>query len=239
MVTVLLDEAQSPAVGALVEVPEDERHHLRVRRTAADGREVRWTNGVGLRGMALLVEQGKRTDLEITLVEPVAQPIPLLLLVAAGDRERWAWMVEKATELGVTDLCPLETERSRHVASRLRETHLTKLQARAREACKQCGNAWAPRVHAIADVETAAAHVPAGASRWLADAEGASAAGLGAVGAVAVAVGPEGGFTHDERLCLEAAGFAPLRLGPHILRFETAAVAAAALLIAHRPESSA
>jgi 16S rRNA (uracil1498-N3)-methyltransferase len=67
-------------------------------------------------------------------------------------------------------------------------------------------------------------------TRWVADAEGGGAPPLGPDEPVTVAVGPEGGFTPSERAVLLAAGFLPVRLGPRVLRFETAAVAAATVV---------
>ena len=67
-----------------------------------------------------------------------------MLGVGAGDRDRFGWLVEKATELGVTEIVPLETERTRGVATGCGPEQLDKLRRRAREALKQCGGAWAP-----------------------------------------------------------------------------------------------
>ena len=70
----------------------------------------------------------------------------LTLAVGAGDRDRFAWLVEKAVELGVTAVVPLETERTAGVATRVATTqHLAKLRRQALEAIKQCGAAWAAR----------------------------------------------------------------------------------------------
>jgi 16S rRNA (uracil1498-N3)-methyltransferase len=157
-----------------------------------------------------------------------------VLAVGAGDRDRFTWLVEKATELGATAILPLDTERTRGVATRLRPGGEVRLARRALEALKQCGGAWAPEVlppmtlGAFLEV-----HGSGHGARWLGDAEGASPVPVaGNVPALAV-VGPEGGLTADERNLLLRAGFAPVRFGPHILRFETAAVAALVLLQAH------
>src|SRR5678809_1184304 len=79
--------------------------------------------------------------------EMAARPAPLRLAVAAGDRDRFAWLVEKATELGVTDMFLITTEHTAAVATRMREGQLARVRRRAIEAVKQCGAAWAPEVH--------------------------------------------------------------------------------------------
>ena len=71
---------------------------------------------------------------------------------------------------------------------------------------------------------------PRPGERWLLDAAGQAPAGLGAATTVTALVGPEGGFTEEEAAQARAAGYRPVRIGPHTLRFETAAVAAAALI---------
>ena len=67
------------------------------------------------------------------------------LAVGAGDRDRFGWLVEKAAELGVTTLVPIETARTTGVATRLRGKHLEKLRRQALEAIKQSGAPWATR----------------------------------------------------------------------------------------------
>ena len=75
-------------------------------------------------------------------------------------------------------------------------------------------------------------------ARWLADVEGRVAPPVPADEPLTVVIGPEGGFTSGERDRVLAAGFEPIRLGAHTLRFETAAIAAAALAAAGRLRGS-
>jgi 16S rRNA (uracil1498-N3)-methyltransferase len=162
------------------------------------------------------------------MVESVAEepePAPLILAVGAGDRERFLLVVEQAAQLGATEIVPLETARAGSVATKLREAHLEKARRRALESIKQCGSAWAPT---IADPATPGEFLQRRHSgrRWLADAAGAVPGALGIAESLIVAVGPEGGFTATERAAFLEADFEPVRLGPHLLRFETAALAA-------------
>jgi RsmE family RNA methyltransferase len=114
--------------------------------------------------------------------------------VAAGDRDRFGWLVEKSAELGVTHLLPLETERTRGVGTRVRPTHIGKLQRRAFEAIKQSGAAWAPTVSEPMELETFINRERDGV-RWLADADGQAPPSVATSEPAWTAVGPEGGFT--------------------------------------------
>lgn len=221
------------APGTLAPVPDEEAHHLRVRR-GADAEPVRLVDGRGTMATGTVCWQGREATVRVERVERLPAPAPLVLGAGAGDKERFLAVVEKAAELGATLLVPLATERSRSVASGVRASHLPRLQRRALEALKQCGAAWAPEVAPPEDLaQFLARDLPA--ARWLADQEGALPA-AGGVGALALAVGPEGGFTDAERAQLRAGGFSPVRLGANILRFETAAIAAltAAWIARHR-----
>jgi 16S rRNA (uracil1498-N3)-methyltransferase len=224
---VLLDPAL-PADGRPVRLLEGEDHHLRVRR-ARDGDRVGLRNGAGLVGSGRLRRDGTGWRVEVEERDVVSQRPGVTLAVGAGDRDRFEWLAEKATELGVAALIPVETELTAAVATRIRPQHVAKLRRRALETLKQCGAAWVPEISPPVPLATLLARPLAG-ERWLADASGASASAVSP--AATVLVGPEGGFTPAERAAALAGGFCPVRLGPYVLRFETAALAAAALAAA-------
>jgi 16S rRNA (uracil1498-N3)-methyltransferase len=159
-------------------------------------------------------------------VRSIPRPAVRGLAVAAGDRERFAWLVEKAAELGVTDIVPLETERTDGVSTRVRGQHVDKLQRRAFEAIKQSGSAWAPVVHLPHTLAELVSRHRDGV-RWLADARGDSPLSVPTDEEAWTAIGPEGGFSETERRMLRDEGWSPVRLGAHTLRFETAALVAA------------
>jgi 16S rRNA (uracil1498-N3)-methyltransferase len=220
-----------PGVGVVLDA--DELHHLRVRRIGA-GETVRVLDGAGARAMGTLEMIGRELVVQVTSVEQVERPAELVLAVGAGDKERFARLAEQCTELGVTHLVPLDTERSRHVESRIRDSHLDKLRRRSREACKQCANPWATIIEPFAPLEIIAQRHPQ--LRWfLADPGGQAMPALGPDERVAWAIGPEGGFTASELALLRGTLHAErVWLGPHILRFESAAVAGAALTLDRR-----
>ena len=157
-------------------------------------------------------------------------PLTLTLGVALPKGERQRWLVEKAVELGVGCLVPLETARG--VAQPV-ENALERLRRAVIEASKQCGR---NRLMEIAE--------PRGWDAFLTDTAGVACRLLahpGPSGAdirprpgepVAIGIGPEGGFTDDEVARATAAGWQPVSLGPRILRVETAAIFLAALVAA-------
>jgi 16S rRNA (uracil1498-N3)-methyltransferase len=215
---------------------EGEAHHIQVRRVEP-GELVELRDGEGLVGQGRLRRSGKSWSVEVTATERVAPPPPLTLCVGAGDRDRFAWVVEKCTELGVTTVVPLECERTAGVATRVRPQHLERLRRQALEAVKQSGAAWATRVEQPAVLATLLEREADG-TRWLADAEGRPAPAAIGDNPLTVVIGPEGGLSTAERDALLAAGYEPVRLAGHTLRFETAAVAAAAIAINARLRGS-
>lgn len=218
------------------ELDESEQHHLRVRRVEA-GEFVEVRDGRGLVGRGKLARSGKAWSVEIEATETMPEPAALVIGVGAGDRDRFGWLVEKAAELGVTRIVPLETERTAGVASKLRDEQRERLQRRAFDAVKQSGAAWAPLIEAAISLEAFAGQ-GAGA-RWLADPNGAVPPVTLDGAPVTIAIGPEGGFSERERELLTTSGFTPVTFGPHILRFETAAVAAAVSVATARQRGSA
>jgi 16S rRNA (uracil1498-N3)-methyltransferase len=174
-----------------------------------------------------LIQTGRQWLVEIRTAQRLARPPETTLAVAAGDRERFTWMVEKSVELGVTGIVPLETARSAGVATRLKEVHLRRLRRSVLEAIKQCGAAWAPSVEEPVSLTEFLRKTGPGA-RWLADQEGAPPPIALDHGPLTAVIGPEGGLIEGEREALLGAGYQPVAFGSHTLRFETAALAAAA-----------
>lgn len=215
----------SAVVGQRASLEEGEAHHLRVRRAREDeGVEV--LDGAGLTGTGRLVRTGAEWLVEIQSAERQPAQAQLILAVAAGDRERFTWMAEKAVELGVTKIVPVDTARSVAVATRLRDTHTAKLRRVVLEATKQCGAAWAPEVQTPIPLAEFIAWPIQGAG-WLADSAGEVPSAQLDETPLTVVVGPEGGFTAEERAAILISGYRPVVLGSNTLRFETAALAAA------------
>ncbi len=165
---------------------------------------------------------------------PQGAPPDLWLLFAPVRKERTAFIVEKAVELGVARLLPVSTRRVN--AERLR---IDREQAHAMEAAEQCEATWVPEVAPLQPLERLLADWPAGRRLYWADEEQAQVrAGTGTASdwpgsagePAAILIGPEGGFAPEERARLIGLPFVtPMALGPRILRAETAALAAITL----------
>ena len=222
----LLAPPGSLTLGASVSLDATEAHHLRVRR-GETGERLRLVDGLGRVGHGAVTLSTHGAHVTLESVEDAPFPPRMVLAVGAGEKERFGWLAEKATELGVTDLVPIESERTVNVASRVRDGSIERIQRRAMEALKQCGGAWAPKVHANTPLERFLEEAPAG-RRWVMDQGGGDLPTQIGEDAVTCLIGPEGGFTEGElRECVNA-GFKAVALGRLVLRFETAALAAAA-----------
>lgn len=160
-------------------------------------------------------------------------PLAITLLQGIGRGPRMDLVLQKATELGVAAIRPVTTLRTvvRLDAERADQRH-QHWQRILVSAAEQCGRATLPRLHAPADLATALAAEAATPWRFVLD-PGASPglpAGLAGARQVAIVVGPEGGLDPRERALVADHGFAGLRLGPRILRTETAPLAALSVL---------
>lgn len=215
----------SLVAGQSVSLDDDESHHLDVRRVTV-GTEARAIDGVGGAARGSLRNITGRWEFESLAVGAMPAPAETILAVAAADRDRFLLVVEKSAELGVSRIIPLETRHTVSVSTRLREAALDKARRRVREACKQSGNAWFPVIDPITRIGALDPSI-----RWfLADPWGERIPSLPDDAPVGWLIGPEAGFAPEERTELvERLGAVPVALGAHVLRFETAAIVAAAL----------
>lgn len=195
-----------------------DRHHLeRVRRVRTGDAVVvsdgagRWREGT-LGGAGAVDVTG-----EVQLDERPAPPITVAFALTKGERPELA--VQKLTELGVDVIAPFTAARSvvRWDAQRA-DGNVERLRRVAREAAMQCRRSWLPEVTQLGTFATVSALPDA----VLADAGGKPPS----LARPTVLVGPEGGWDDEERAC----GLPTVGLGQHVLRAETAAMAAAALL---------
>jgi len=210
-----------------------EAHHLiNVLRLKA-GEQVVLFDGAGTEATAEIVSTSKRS-IELRILEKrfalldAERAIILGTAVPKGDRFRW--LVEKATELGVTKLVPLITERSIVEPG---SGKLEKMKQSVIAACKQCGRNQLMQIDEPTNWNRFLANESQTGSLFIAHPAGESVGTaiqhLKEETPAVLAVGPEGGFTEAEIEAARNAGAKLISLGPNILRIETAAVALSAV----------
>lgn len=224
------------APGAQVDLPEAAAHHaMRVLRLKV-GAPLILFDGCGGEWLAQIVGAGGtvRVALREFADREAESPLAVTLVQALPAGDKMDWVVEKSVELGVAAIQPVAARRCvvKLTAERMarRVAHWNHI---ASAACEQCGRNRVPRVAPVLDLP-----------QYLAEARGQNAlclllapeAGVSLrelarpAGPATVMVGPEGGWEEGEMRAAEAAGFRTLRLGPRVLRTETAGAAVLAAL---------
>jgi 16S rRNA (uracil1498-N3)-methyltransferase len=219
--------------GGEVEISGDAYRHLfRARRLAA-GERLRLADGRGRARWGEIAAVDRRLA-RVVLGEaaPANEPRRQVeLLVAALRSERASWLVEKATEIGVTAVRFLA---SRRTPRQYGDGRLERLRRVAAAAVEQCHRARLPEVtgvHPWEDVGTLLAGLDGASFLDFAANPGAADGRFPASDRQGVLIGPEGGWSAEERHFLAAEGVRAVALGERVLRVETAAVAAASLLL--------
>jgi len=189
---------------------------------------------------ATLVDIGKRSArARIHDASPnhAESPLRIVLAQALARGEKMDWVIQKATELGVAAIRPVVTERTEvRLDAERAGRRLAHWQAVATAACEQSGRARVPTIHEPVALAAYAAGVEADAIRFALDPDGVSLTDAMGGNGVLIAthihlvIGPEGGLSERDHAQLRAAGFKGLRLGPRILRTETAGLAALAAM---------
>lgn len=225
--------------------PAETAHAVRVLRLGP-GARVTILNGAGGRFDCEISAVEKRAT-TLRVIDSVVEPAPrprVTLVQAVLKTKPMDWLIQKATELGVTRIVPVLTGRtvpdfSSAESGRKRE----KWEAVAVEALKQCGLAWLPRIE---PPQLLSGFIETGTSfhaSWV-GALNVGAARLGArldevlpvgaeTGELGLWLGPEGDFTASELAAIQAVGAIPVSLGPRVLRSETAALTMLAVLGEH------
>ncbi|HEY1764049.1 MAG TPA: RsmE family RNA methyltransferase [Opitutaceae bacterium] len=227
-----------------IELSPEESHHLVAVNRAGAGATVVAFDGRGSEWICELATADKRAaKLQVRFAQRAkAAPWKITLGQALPLGGAMDAIVRKATEIGVSAIIPLESERTQlRLEGERSDRKVEKWQAAALEAAKQCGNPWLPEIGPV----TAAA-------QFITEAKGfdlkliaslqPGAKGLRAVvnqfreasgrapRSVLWLVGPEGDFTQAEMSLSRSSGFEPITLGPLVLRCETAAVYALSIL---------
>lgn len=216
-------------LGSEVTLGPDAAHHMNVLRLDF-GARIGVVDGAGNAGAGTLVRLGRREAMvAIDQIWTVDRPPAVHMIVPVADRDRMLWMAEKCTELGAASWRPVEWRRSASVVPRgAGQAFRDKVRARMMAALTQSRGAWLPEQFAESSLADALSVAPQGIRIFL-DPAGVpllQALPMPLVAPVTIAVGPEGGVEEPERAALATSGFVRASLGPAILRFETAGVAA-------------
>ena len=216
--------------GQSVPLSRDQAHYLFGVMRLTEGAQLLLFNGRDGEYLVKVAESGKRGGVLTCLdqTRPLQMPPDLWLLFAPIKKARTDFIVEKAVEMGVARIVPVQTEFTN--SERIRQD---RLQAHAREAAEQCGATFVPPVEPLQKLDRLLSDWPndrhllfcdearAGAKNTLATESG---------GAWAILIGPEGGFSESEREQVgKMSRMTQIGLGPRILRADTASVAALAL----------
>jgi 16S rRNA (uracil1498-N3)-methyltransferase len=229
------DWAQSDQVPLICDINTDLAHHLRVRRIN-DSESFAIFDGKGRTAKARLLSLSKQTGkIEITHIKTdlhreSSYRIELIQGLAGGDK--MDWIIEKAVETGVTQIIPVECERSvlrlqsDHKRSEKRLAHWCAI---AEAACEQCDRTIIPQIWGVQDYKNAIGATYAKIKVLLSPNTNDSFERFlhqQTAEDICIAIGPEGGHSPNEEALAQQAGFQILSLGPRTLRTETAGIVA-------------
>lgn len=231
------------AVGAEIELPPAAAEHVvRVLRLPP-GATLSVFNGDGCNYLATLQEASRRPRVRLATraAAGTESALELTLAQALARGDKMDWVVQKATELGVAHITPLVTERSEvRLDAKRAAKRLAHWQAVAISASEQSGRARVPDIAPPVALEDWISHLPSDTGWRLAllpDAELTPRQLPPTAAGGVLVVGPEGGLGDRDCAILRAHAFTGLRLGPRILRTETAGLAALAALQAVHGDS--
>ncbi len=227
-------QAQALSSGAVAALDDNGANHIaRVLRLKV-GAPLVLFNGDGNEYEAVVHAIGKRSvDVCINSCRPhdVESPLSITLAQGISKGERMDHVVQKAVELGVTRIVPLLTE---HCAVNLdgerMDKRLRHWQAVAISACEQCGRNTLPAIESPLALDQWLTQRQSGLQLVLDPLAGEGMGQLAQPQAVTLLIGPEGGLSEREIRAAQEHGYCGVRLGPRILRTETAALAAVSVI---------
>lgn len=217
-----------------VELDRDESNHGRRVMRIPLSAEIELFDGRGTVARGVVHRWQPRGRILVQAVCTTPRPHPRLTVAACMPKGSHAdQLVAQLSQLGVDTFIPLRTT---HSVVDPRETKIERLRRACVESAKQCNRPWLMNLAMPADFD-AILNEPADL-KLIADRSSEPAPNLTATDHALVLVGPEGGWTDAERTAAADAGFLPWSMGPHVMRIETAATAAAAIWTYHCNETS-
>jgi 16S rRNA (uracil1498-N3)-methyltransferase len=217
------------ALGGSVILDERNYHHLvRVLRMQNDAEVLLFNNRGGEYCGRLLVEKkSARVEVLSFLGTDRESGLHLHLAQAISRGDRMDITLQKAVELGVTTITPLYSERSQKMDARASEKKMAHWRGIVISACEQSGRCTLPALNSpVSLMEWLGAPRENAAQRYILDPEARGKFSPRQLTHAALVTGPEGGFSREEIELAEKHGCMPVRLGPRILRTETAGIAA-------------
>ena len=219
--------------GSSIFLEAEEAHHLvRVLRLQP-GAVVFAFDGNG-QEFECVVERATKTSAELNIITAltnvVESPLQLTLGLAVLKSDKFDWVVQKATEIGVTRIVPLITEHSEFRPSDNREGRLQRWRRIALEATKQSGRRSLPDIGTIRSLPEFCETESNDIRLIFSESKGEQIMKTERIKSVAVLIGPEGGWSEKELVIALKYGYQSIHLGNRILRAETAAVAAVSLV---------
>lgn len=220
--------------GETIQLEESASHHLSKVLRMQPGRELVLFNGAGGEFAATIHEVSKKyvaVSVQEHSIDNRESPLELELAIGISRGERFEWVLQKATELGVTKITPLITERTEVKVSgeRVEKMH-ERWQQILISACEQCQRNLLPQLSAPIQISAWLSQVNADLRFVLHHRDSKSLPAEKKPASVALLIGPEGGLSEREIAHALEQGFNALTLGPRVLRTETAPVAAISLV---------
>lgn len=225
-------QALAPGISTALEAGPSQHIARALRMQAGDALVL--FDGTGGDFQAELLQVGKK-EVVVRLGERREQktesPLAMHLGIAVSRGDRMDWVVQKATELGVTNLSPLFTERTEvKLTGERADKKLRHWRQIAVSACEQCGRDRLPVISGLSSLEQWLGNTRAEQKLVLHHRAAAEQSAVPTPRSVALLVGPEGGLSEAEIATAESAGYRSMSLGPRVLRTETAPLAALAIL---------
>ena len=226
--------AQKLQINASIELEPGPSQHLSRVLRMKPGDSIILFDGTGGQYPATISALGRKSVVAITAdFDPVERESGLCLHlgIAISRGERMDWVVQKATELGVSAITPLRSERTEvRLSGERAEKKLRHWQQIATSACEQCGRNRLPNIQPAQNLAQWVSGVEADTRLVLHHRASSARTDATSPSSIALLVGPEGGLSPDEITAAEQAQFSSLQLGPRVLRTETAPLAAIAIL---------
>jgi 16S rRNA (uracil1498-N3)-methyltransferase len=219
------------AIGSIIELDENEFHHLQVLR-AQDGERLNIFDGKGNLYHGILTNMGKRSAsvqvFELIKSEPAASAQLHIAIAPTKNIDRTEWFIEKSTEIGVNTITPVICRRSER-----RELRIDRLDKVLLSAAKQSLHLHLPKLNNVFSLaEFLRANKDSDSKKFIAYCEEHTAllkSSFQSGDSITVLIGPEGDFTEEEVALAKEYGFIPVSLGESRLRTETAGVMVSAI----------